>query len=46
MSSCFFSSREKMRLGKVGVHEVLEHGVAERAGAAGDHEGLVFKAAH
>lgn len=36
-------TREDADLGQVGVHEVLEHGVAERAGAARDHEGLVFK---
>lgn len=36
-------AREDADLGQVGVHEVLEHGVAERAGAAGDHEGLVFE---
>ena len=34
---------EDADLGQVGVHEVLEHGVAERAGAARDHEGLVFE---
>ena len=34
---------EDADLGQVGVHEVLEHGVAERAGATRDHEGLVFK---
>ena len=36
-------AREDADLGQVGVHEVLEHGVAERAGAARDHQGLVFK---
>lgn len=36
-------AREDADLGQVGVHEVLEHGVAERAGAARDHEGLVFE---
>ena len=34
---------EDADLGQVGVHEVLEHGVAERAGASRDHEGLVFE---
>ena len=34
---------EDADLGQVGVHEVLEHGVAERSGAARDHQGLVFK---
>lgn len=34
---------EDADLGQIGIHEVLEHGVAERAGAAGDHQGLVFK---
>ena len=38
-----FVAREDADLGQVGVHEVLEHGVAERAGAARDHESLVFK---
>lgn len=38
-------AREDADLGQVGVHEVLEHGVAERAGAARDHQGLVFKSA-
>lgn len=36
-------AREDADLRQVGVHEVLEHGVAERSGAAGDHQGLVFK---
>ena len=36
-------AREDADLGQVGVHEVLEHGVAERAGAARDHQGLVFE---
>ena len=36
-------AREDADLGQVGVHEVLEHGVAERAGAARDHEGPVFE---
>ena len=36
-------AREDADLRQVGVHEVLEHGVAERAGAARDHEGLVFE---
>ena len=36
-------AREDADLGQVGVHEVLEHGVAERAGASRDHEGLVFE---
>lgn len=36
-------AREDADLGQVGVHEVLEHGVAERAGTARDHEGLVFE---
>lgn len=36
-------AREDADLGQVGVHEVLEHGVAERAGAPRDHEGLVFE---
>ena len=34
---------EDANLRQVGVHEVLEHGVAERAGAARDHEGLTIK---
>lgn len=38
-------AREDADLGQVGVHEVLEHGVAERAGAARDHKGLVFESA-
>ena len=38
-------AREDADLRQVGVHEVLEHGVAERARAARDHEGLVFKSA-
>ena len=33
-------AREDADLGQVGVHEVLEHGVAERAGASRDHQGL------
>lgn len=36
-------AREDADLGQVGVHEVLEHGVAERAGAARDHKGPVFE---
>ena len=36
-------AREDADLGQVGVHEVLEHGVAERPGAARDHQGLVFE---
>lgn len=36
-------AREDADLGQVGVHEVLEDGVAERAGAARDHQGLVFE---
>lgn len=36
---------EDADLGKIGVHEVLEHGVAERAGATRDHQGLVFESA-
>ena len=38
-------AREDTDLGQVGVHEVLEHGVAERAGATRDHQGLVFESA-
>lgn len=34
---------EDADLGQVGFHEVLEDGVAERAGAARDHEGLVLE---
>ena len=34
---------EDADFGQIGVHEVLEDGVAERAGAARDHEGLVFE---
>ena len=34
---------EDADLGQVGVHEVLEHGVAEAARATGDHQGLVFE---
>lgn len=34
---------EDSDLSQVGVHEVLKHGVAERASAARDHQGLVFK---
>ena len=34
---------EDADLGQVSVHEVLEHGVAERAGAARDHQGLVLE---
>ena len=34
---------EDADLGQIGVHEVLEHRVAERAGAARDHQGLVFE---
>ena len=37
---------EDADLGQVGVHEVLEHRVAERAGAARDHEGLVIESTH
>lgn len=36
-------AREDADLGQVGVHEVLENGVAERSGAARDHEGLTGK---
>ena len=36
-------AREDADLCQVGVHEVLEHGVAERAGATCDHQGLVFE---
>lgn len=36
-------AREDADLGQVGVHKVLEHRVAERAGAARDHEGPVFE---
>lgn len=36
-------TREDADLGEVGVHEVLEYGVAERAGATCDHQGLVFE---
>ena len=36
-------AREDADLGQVGVHEVFEHGVAERAGAARDHKGPVFE---
>lgn len=36
-------AREDSDLGEVCVHEVLEHGVAERAGATCDHQGLVFE---
>lgn len=36
-------AREDADLGQVCVHEVLEHRVAERAGAARDHQGLVFE---
>ena len=42
MSSCFFSSRrEDADLRDVGGQEAPQHGVAERAGAAGDEQGLV-----
>ena len=34
---------EDADLGQIGVHEVLEHRVAERAGASRDHEGLVLE---
>ena len=34
---------EDADLGQVGVHEVLEHRVSERAGATRDHQGLVLE---
>ena len=43
MSSCFFSSRLKMRISAKSDEEALQHGVAERAGATGDQQGLVFE---
>lgn len=39
-------AREDADLGQVGVHEVLEDGVAERAGAARDHQGFVIESTH
>ena len=44
MSSCFFSSRLKIRISlTLGTQKAIENGIAEGAGSAGNQKYLVFE---